>query len=296
LIRSLQANPTALAAWSRIRGITPEAMPAYVRSLTPATLTGAMRVTNHALKNGKVKAFQSILPVGTAVLLDSARNVVARCRCGNPLLPAKPLAKKVTCKNCPKGFKPPALLPAGYAAPAVAVINPPPVAGVGPSPSPSPSASPSPTETAGPPVNLSLGATAVASKTYSSKYPAKYGIDDLRSTSWFSQGPEKPTNTSTFTVTLAAPSTIDSVAFVDNSGNSDPSVRHGFGFRQWRIYLIGSGGQLLYTVVPIKDPLVSQTVAVPSIAGVVTAKFVGSKHQDPTCGGFGAIWLFGNHV
>jgi uncharacterized protein DUF6777/zinc ribbon protein len=289
LIRSLQANPTAGAEWARVRGMSMESLPVYIRGLTPATLTADTRVTNHSLTGGRARPFQSILPAGTAVLLDSGGRVVARCRCGNPLLNAIPVSKG-TCKGCPSGYRPPAILPPTAPAPAVAVINPPAVVGATPSPTPSPTPIAEPPST-----NVSIGAVAEASSTYNAEFPARFGIDERKDTSWFSKGPDpqRPRDPTTFTVTFAAPTTITRLEFVDNRGHPDRNVHDGFGFRRWHIELFNASGTSVHTIRTVSNPLRTQTVAVPSIAGVVRAVFYGFEHEAPDCGGFGALWFFG---
>jgi hypothetical protein len=140
LIRQLQSNPAALAAWAGVHRIAPEQVPQYIRSLRPSVLTQGTRVTNHSFKNGKAVPFQSIQAAGTAVLVDDAGRTVARCRCGNPLLEPIPVGSG-TCKGCPQGYKPPALLPRGQVPPVVVVQNPPPV--IGGVPTTQPTATPS---------------------------------------------------------------------------------------------------------------------------------------------------------
>jgi uncharacterized protein DUF6777 len=137
LVRQLQANVVALQAWASVHRLAPDAVPAYIRSLRPSSLTRDTRVTNHYFKGGKAVAFQSIQPAGTAVLIDDAGRVVARCRCGNPLLEPIPIGSG-TCKGCPTGYKPPDLLPRGQVPPVVTALNPPPVTASGPQPTQTP--------------------------------------------------------------------------------------------------------------------------------------------------------------
>jgi hypothetical protein len=108
LIRSLLARPDRLRAWANVAGInpTPEAVSAYIRSLTPVTLTRDTRITNHTFEDGRAVGFQSILAAGTAVLVNKYGEPVARCRCGNPL--TKPIFyATATCLYCPPHYTPP---------------------------------------------------------------------------------------------------------------------------------------------------------------------------------------------
>ncbi len=113
LIKSLLAQPDRMRAWAGVLRIdpTPGAVSAYIRSLTPVTLTVDTRVTNHTFVNGRAVPLQSILAAGTAVLVDKYGRPVARCRCGNPLL--EPIFyPKPQCTNCPPKYRPP--LPCRY--------------------------------------------------------------------------------------------------------------------------------------------------------------------------------------
>jgi hypothetical protein len=123
LVRQLAANPAAMAAWGAVHGISAAQVTSYIRGLRPSSLARDTRVTNHSFKKGKAVAFQSIQPAGTAVLIDDAGRVVARCRCGNPLL--EPIPARGSCKGCPKGYQPPKLLPRNQVPPVVVVVNPP---------------------------------------------------------------------------------------------------------------------------------------------------------------------------
>lgn len=108
LIESLLAQPERLRAWAGVLDIepTPKAVSAYIRSLTPVTLSVDTRVTNHTFVDGRAVPLQSILAAGTAVLVDKYGRPVVRCRCGNPLL--EPIFyREATCTNCPPDYDPP---------------------------------------------------------------------------------------------------------------------------------------------------------------------------------------------
>jgi hypothetical protein len=108
LIRSLRAQPEKLREWARVQGITPDyaTVAAYIRKLTPVTLTRDTRVTNHNFVGGRAVGYQAILQAGTAVLVDENGVPRARCRCGNPLLEPIYYAQ-ATCYGCPKNYTPP---------------------------------------------------------------------------------------------------------------------------------------------------------------------------------------------
>jgi uncharacterized protein DUF6777 len=108
LIKSLLAQPDRMRAWAEVLGIDPEprAVSAYIRSLTPTTVTVDTRVTNHTFVDGRAVPLQSILAAGTAVLVDKYGRPVVRCRCGNPLKEAI-FIKEAVCTNCPPRYTPP---------------------------------------------------------------------------------------------------------------------------------------------------------------------------------------------
>ncbi|SEM56214.1 hypothetical protein SAMN05414137_13438 [Streptacidiphilus jiangxiensis] len=83
----LAAHQDKGRAWAGVEGISADQIPAFLRTLTPVVLRADTRVTNHGFANGQATAFQSVLQVGTAVLIDSRGLPRARCACGNPLLP-----------------------------------------------------------------------------------------------------------------------------------------------------------------------------------------------------------------
>jgi hypothetical protein len=104
-VKELQARPEAYREWGRVLGVPQSEIPAFVKSLGSDVLKSDTKVTNHGLKNGKAYGRASVLPAGTAVLVDrsggrrgatttsppaTAPNggvIVTRCKCGNPLLP-----------------------------------------------------------------------------------------------------------------------------------------------------------------------------------------------------------------
>jgi hypothetical protein len=80
------ANAAQGREWARIVGISISDIPTYVRSLIPTILQYDTRVTNHTFVNGRAVPLQSVLQAGTAVLVDQYGKLIARCRCGNPLI------------------------------------------------------------------------------------------------------------------------------------------------------------------------------------------------------------------
>lgn len=101
LIAFLQANPAKASAFAGVFGMTPDQLPAYLRSLTPLLLRNDTRVTNHGFANGVATPRHAILQAGTAVLVDAQGIPRVRCACGNPLLPPRPTPTAPTTRGAP---------------------------------------------------------------------------------------------------------------------------------------------------------------------------------------------------
>ncbi|MFI8321695.1 DUF6777 domain-containing protein [Streptomyces sp. NPDC085529] len=91
-IRFLAAEPAKNAAFAEVLGLEADAVPGYLRSLTPLQLRVDTRVTNHGYQAGDATAYQAVLQAGTAVLVDGRGVPRVRCACGNPL--TEPVAQK----------------------------------------------------------------------------------------------------------------------------------------------------------------------------------------------------------
>ena len=100
------ANATQAREWTRIVGISVADIPTYVRDLIPTVLTSDTRVTNHTFEGGRARGYQAVLQAGTAVLVDTKGKLVARCRCGNPLLPPVEVVEPVYTGPRWPGFNP----------------------------------------------------------------------------------------------------------------------------------------------------------------------------------------------
>ena len=87
MVRFLTANPAQGKAWAGVAGIPTASLASYIRSLTPTVLLYDTRVTNHSFSGGRATPLQSVLQAGTAVLIDSSGQPIAKCKCGNPLRP-----------------------------------------------------------------------------------------------------------------------------------------------------------------------------------------------------------------
>lgn len=120
-IGALTAEPAKSKAFASAEGVAPDAVPTYLRSLTPVQLRIDTRVTNHGYRNGSAASYQAVLQAGTAVLVDDRGVPRVRCACGNPLLP--PVAQRGTPK--PTGDAWPAYRPSNVAvvAPAAHAVD-----------------------------------------------------------------------------------------------------------------------------------------------------------------------------
>ncbi|MEU5322505.1 DUF6777 domain-containing protein [Streptomyces sp. NPDC021056] len=88
-IGHLTADRAKGRAFAQVEGISRDAIPSYLRSLTSVVLRADTRVTNHGYRDGRTTTYQSVLQSGTAVLVDTRGVPRVRCACGNPLTPAR---------------------------------------------------------------------------------------------------------------------------------------------------------------------------------------------------------------
>jgi actin-like ATPase involved in cell morphogenesis len=87
LVTALGRRPTEAAAWAEVLEIEVENIEDYVATMTAVNLTVDTRVTNHGFLEGEAIPRQSVLQVGTAVLVDEFGVPRVRCSSGSPLLP-----------------------------------------------------------------------------------------------------------------------------------------------------------------------------------------------------------------
>lgn len=107
MITFLTQNPDKGRAWADVAGIPYTDLASYIRTLTPTVLLYDTRVTNHSFSGGRATPLQSVLQAGTAVLVDSSGQPVAKCKCGNPLRPPIPAVADPTYVGTPwPGFQP----------------------------------------------------------------------------------------------------------------------------------------------------------------------------------------------
>jgi serine/threonine protein kinase len=161
-------------------------------------------------------------------------------------------------------------------------------------PAPEPTQAPTsvPTATAIPDANFDATSegTVQASSTYPG-YPATWGVDNNPGTSWFSQGSIVDGSTSTYTWTGAQDDWITSIVVISNAGNSDPSIRTGYGYDSVTVQVLDAAGAVVYeesvSLPGTPDPDVSIQ---PRVYGR-SVVLLFSGHEAPDCGGFGELQI-----
>ncbi|MBI4728716.1 MAG: hypothetical protein HY775_04345 [Acidobacteria bacterium] len=94
IIRFLESHPDKAAVWAGVQGISTSEIPSFVRGLTPVVLRQDTRVTNYGYRSGRATPRQAVLQAGHAVLVDELGVPRAKCSCGNPLSPPRPVKRK----------------------------------------------------------------------------------------------------------------------------------------------------------------------------------------------------------
>ncbi|MDQ0766050.1 DUF6777 domain-containing protein [Streptomyces canus] len=83
----LTADRSRERAFAQVVGVSPDAVPDFLRGLAPVVLRADTLVTDHRYRAGRASGFQSVLQADTAVLVDDRGVPRVRCACGNPLTP-----------------------------------------------------------------------------------------------------------------------------------------------------------------------------------------------------------------
>jgi hypothetical protein len=91
MVEFLEDDPDKARAWAEVQDIEVEEIREFVAGLTPVVLRRDTRVVNHGYQDGKANAYAAVLQAGTAVLVDEFGVPRAKCSCGNPLAPARPV-------------------------------------------------------------------------------------------------------------------------------------------------------------------------------------------------------------
>ncbi|WP_405877880.1 hypothetical protein OG762_04090 [Streptomyces sp. NBC_01136] len=83
----LTADPRKARSFAQAEGVSEASVPDFLRGLTSVVLRADAQVTDHGFRDGRATTFQSVLQVGTAVLVDDRGVPRVRCAGGNPLNP-----------------------------------------------------------------------------------------------------------------------------------------------------------------------------------------------------------------
>jgi serine/threonine protein kinase len=317
MVDFLQSHTDKAAAWAGALGIAVDQIPTYVSGLTDAILRSDTRVTNHSFVNGEAQPKQSVLQAGTAVLVDAFGIPRVRCFCGNPLLPPKPVTKKISYTGPGwTGFSPtnitvivegpridklvlvdvrtsqPFARPQGTAGPGDVDAPPPPSAATTTSSTAAATTTttvaPTSTTAASTPVDITREGAVSASSTFSGAFGTALAIDGDPSTSWFSKG-DADGPSSTFTWQAKADALITSVAVLGNSSHANPSFRKGQGFRSSKLEVLNAAGAVVFTS-SFAGPgdAAPNLSAEPNVVGrTIRLTLVG--HVNPQCGGFSEL-------
>jgi hypothetical protein len=322
LVTFLQTHADKAKAWAETLGIKVDDIANYASTLTDVILRADTRVTNHSFKDGKATAINSILQAGTAILVDKFGVPVVRCKCGNPLTPAKPLAVDVTVHGQTwPNFSVDATVTItkgpevteftlGNVVDATPLYRTPGTPAVGATPTPGggtseTTAAPTtaPETTVAPPTSggggtgadvTSTGTGTASSEYPGGEYPASLAIDGNPGTSWFSAGSNVDGDTSVYTWTSPSPIPITKVEILSNSHNSDPSVRSGYGFDSVLVEVLNAEGRNIFSGVQFlngtPDPDISVDIGADVVGQTVRLSFSG--HEAPDCGGFAELHVY----
>jgi len=320
----LQQNPDKAAAFASVVGVASAEVPAYIAKLTPVTLRGDTRVTNHGFANGKPTPRQAVLQAGSAVLADDRGVPRVRCACGNPLAPPAAVQSRpsYTGKAWP-GFSPTAVdVVAASQQPVQALVLSDPVTNASfarpvgtdgatdgppgpPIPDPTaaaptttvttPGAPPATTTTTDQEVNVpqpnadvTRDGAVSASSTFSADSAPAAAVDGDTATSWFSSGPEAD-GTTVFTWTGRRDDLITAVAFVGNGAHSDSSLRNGTGFGSVTVEVLDEFGDSDFSETVQLNGTPDRDVLVrPGVEGR-TVRLTFRGPENPTRAGFAEL-------
>ncbi|MGQ0824236.1 MAG: DUF6777 domain-containing protein [Actinomycetota bacterium] len=320
LVAFLEENADKARAWAETLGIEVDEIDTYVAGLTDVILRSDTRVTNHGFKDGVIKPLNSILQAGTAVLIDKFGVPQVRCKCGNPLKPARPLSVDVAVRgqiwpNLDLGAtvtitrgdevteftlgdvvtgEPIYRVPGSDATTATntpSVSVPPETAP--PETAPPDSAPPVTEPTTGPDITATGTISNFSSEFPGGEFPVGLAIDGDVTTSWFSAGPDGgDTEESFLDFSLPAATNISKLEIVGNAANANPDNREGFGFAGVSIQIFEGGTSVFSAFEELPgtpDPDVSVT---PNVSGDrVRVAFGGHEARD--CGGIAELRVYG---
>jgi hypothetical protein len=237
-----------------------------------------------------------------------------RCKCGNPLTPAKPLSSSPTVTGTQwPGFsidnaavivRPPTAV-ATFTNVNVVTGDPltrkpgsPATSATGPSSTTTTrptttTTRPRPTTTTAPaaPVDVvQQGGVTASSST--SGYGASLATDGNAATSWFSLGSNADGDTSTFRWNGPADRRIVAVDILNNSQNGNPNFRNNFGFNSVTVQVLAANGSVVFSqdagLGGTPDPNVRVQ---PNVVGRSIVLLL-HGHESPECGGFSELRVF----
>jgi len=144
---------------------------------------------------------------------------------------------------------------------------------------------------------IAPGGTATASSVFEDRFPASLALDFDFATSWFSRGSNSDGSTSTYTWNGPGSQFIAVCGIVNNTRNSDPAFRTGFGFGTvtFQVYSgPNATGDLAFekTVPYPKTAEVPFVKVAPLVAGR-SIKLLLQEHEAPNCGGFSELLIVG---
>ena len=134
----------------------------------------------------------------------------------------------------------------------------------------------------------------VGASTVFKGYAAALAVDGSRATSWFSSGPEGPSQPTRYTWTAELPVCIRSITLQGNDLHSNPEFREGFGFGLVTIRVFDSLSQVVFEeahdLPGSPDPEVESSLM--DVVGTrVVLEFYGHENED--CGGFSELIVRG---
>lgn len=296
LVALLQQDATKTAAWAKAQGVAPAGVGEYVGRLTSVFLQRDTRVTLEGFAGGTTVPRQSVLQIGTAVLVDNQGVPRVRCTSGSPLAPPQPAPPKFSGPPW-AGFDPTQLqaITPGPATDRIvfrdvtsgeAVTRPAGTDGTIDVPGqvtgdlPTTTTTTATTTTAAGTVQAGTNIAATGTAQPSSGDGA-LALDGDPATSWMADVGADGDN-SLFVWSAPGQATISAVTIVGNGANTDETLRTGHGFESVTVNVIdGTGNQVFTQTVSLAgspDPTVTVT---PNVAGAnVALLFTGHEASD----------------
>ncbi|MGQ0618006.1 MAG: DUF6777 domain-containing protein [Acidimicrobiia bacterium] len=277
----LEENADKAGAWAEALDIDADRIGDFIDGLTDVVLRADTRVVNHGFTAGRANPINAVLQAGTAVLVDRFGVPKVRCKCGNPLLPAQPLANDVAVQGDPwpdfslaetitvaaadaiEEFVLQDVLdesplfrvtasPATDASDEPQILDPPFSSDFSTDSSSSEgpiTSDPVTTTTEVLPADVTSRGIVAPSSTFDQPdgfFPASLAVDGDVGTSWFSAGEFADGDTSTYTWSVDEPVPIVRIEVLSNARHDDPALRTGFGFVTMTIEVFDVNGDRVY--------------------------------------------------